>query len=544
MYAIHINDMRLIIAALALCFFHESCQCPDVRPRHPPTRRVARPHLGERKCLASLLLDRSQDVYIQGSEMLAKSALFHGADYFDEHVMLLLEGREYQRDILDRAKRVGWRLMRVPAIAPPHPSTQDRFTDQFAKLHVFNLTRCDEVVYMDSDAVFVETITVPFLPTDTARTSCSLWAARDFRGGRFVDSFNTGVAVLRPNRTEFVRLLELLHSGAAPYEHVMSEQGFLNAVYKDEWCDLGFTKIANLAVYWAAEHGTSQQAMWRSTPIQIVHFTMSKPWSCEPVYHDVCDLWLAQNRTAVQPVTVVSAFYAGPAKHSKEDYARWGANFMRMRAPIIMYTDNESSVPAIADRPSGTIQVVEKRPADFRVSRFGFDWEAQLSLDPERHIHSVHLYRVWLEKTSFVNQALRANPYKSTHFVWVDYGCFRAEQVVPWEPMTIYMPPSRMLVLNISGLLDPHDTKRIGGGIIGGDRQAWRAWTSAFYGTLRSRYAGGEFVGDDQTTMTRVAEKCVSNVCAIHQQPGFGDAWFYLQAVLDGRAGSGVECGM
>ena len=534
--------MKVALAAfiLAPCLLaHAFCLHSPARPHLP---RHQGPH-GERRCLATLLLDQSQENYIQGAEVLAKSALFHATDYFDEHVMLLLEGREYQRDVLDRAKRAGWRLLRVPAITPPHPSTYNRFRDQFAKLHLLNLTRCDEVVYMDSDAVFVDTIMVPFIPTDTASTSCALWAARDFRRGRFVDSFNMGVAVLRPNRTELVRLLELLHSDAVSYEHVMSEQGFLNAVYKDEWCDLGFTKNANLAVYWAAEHGKSQQAMWRSTPIQVVHFTMSKPWACAPVYREVCKMWLAQNRTAVQPVTVVSAFYAGPAKHSKEAYARWGANFMRMRAPIILYTDQKSSVPTLADRPSGTIQVVGKQPADFRVSRFGFDWDAQLALDPERDIHSAHLYRVWLEKASFVDQALRANPFKSTHFVWVDYGCFRAEQVVPWEPMTINMPPSRMLVLNISSL-DPHANKRIGGTIFGGDRQAWRAWTRAFYGTLRSRYAGGEFVGDDQTTMTCVAERVGSNVCAVQPQPDFGDAWFHLQAVLDGRAGSGVKCGV
>jgi hypothetical protein len=70
--------------------------------------------------------------------------------------MLLLEGREYRDEVLHQAVRAGWRLLRVPAVAPPHPSTYDRFRDQFAKLYLLNLTRCDEVVCMDSDAVFVD----------------------------------------------------------------------------------------------------------------------------------------------------------------------------------------------------------------------------------------------------------------------------------------------------------------------------------------------------------------------------------------------------
>lgn len=486
------------------------------------------------RCLASLLLDRSQDVYIQGAEMLAKSALFHATAYFDEHVMLLLEGREYREDVLDRAVRAGWRLLRVPAITPPHPSTYDRFRDQFAKLHLLNLARCDEVVYMDTDAVFVDTMSTPFTPIDNRPvSSCRLWAARDFRAGSFVDSFNMGVAVLRPNQTELTRLLDLLHSDAVPYEHAMFEQGFFNAVYKDEWCELDFKKNANLAVYWAAEHGTSQQAMWHSTKLEVIHFTMSKPWACDAVYREVCDLWLAQNRTNVHPVTVVSAYYAGPAKHSNADYARWGANFLRMRVPIVLFTDDTASVPGLENRSKDSIQVIKKDPADFRVSHMGFDWDAQLALDPERGIHSEHLYRVWLEKSSFVDHAMHANPFRSTHFVWVDYGCFRDEQLQPWEPTTANLAPSKMLVLNISSL-DPYAGKRIGGTIFGGDRQAWGAWARHFYGMLRSRYAAGEFVGDDQTTMTRVADKHENSVHEVQPRSGFGDAWFYLQRVLEG----------
>ena len=208
------------------------------------------------------------------------------------------------------------------------------------------------------------------------------------------------------------------------------------------------------------------------------------------------------------------------------------------------FTDDVTSLPASADRPRGTTKVIEKQPADFRVARLGIDWDAQLALDPERDIHSIHLYRIWLEKSGFVEQAMRANPFKSTHFVWVDYGCFREEHAAlpafpPWEPLAMTMPPARMLVLNISSL-DTHADKRIGGTILGGDRRAWRVWTRIFYRTLAWRHASGDFVGDDQTTMTVVAERHTDSVCIVQPRTAFGNAWFHLQAVLDGK---GAEIG-
>lgn len=94
---------------------------------------------------------------------------------------------------------------------------------------------------------------------------------------------------------------------------------------------------------------------------------------CDAVYRELCDLWLQQNLSSVRPITVVSAYYAGPAKHSEAKYARWGANFLRMQAPIVLFTVGAGSVPGLADRSSGSVQIVIKDPADFRVSRLGFE---------------------------------------------------------------------------------------------------------------------------------------------------------------------------
>jgi hypothetical protein len=53
-------------------------------------------------------------------------------------------------------------------------------------------------------------------------------------------------------------------------------------------------------------------------------------------------------------------------------------------------------------------------------------WKRQFELDPiAKYRKSYRLYWVWLSKTHFVKEAIQLNPYKSTHFMWIDIGCFR-----------------------------------------------------------------------------------------------------------------------
>ena len=197
------------------------------------------------------------------------------------------------------------------------------------------------------------------------------------------------------------------------------------------------------------------------------------------------------------PLTVVSAYYAGSAKHTPTKYATWGRQFMRMQAPVVFFTDSPSAVPALDTRPVASTHVVVKPVDDFYVMRLIRDWDAQLALDLEGDIHSAHLFKIWLEKPSFVRHAIAANAFGSTHFVWVDYGCFRGDgTAAPWSPSPAFLPPHKMLLLNVSAL-HPFKDKQVGGTIFGGDVAAWRVWTSIFYDVLMQQHSDGAFVGDD-----------------------------------------------
>ena len=96
-----------------------------------------------------------------------------------------------------------------------------------------------------------------------------------------------GVFIVKPNKTEFERLIALKKNPEFKFETTMSEQGFLNVAYQNQWHEIGFENNANLAVY------SQKHEYWleKSSDINIIHYTMEKPWSCGNTYKDVCDLW-------------------------------------------------------------------------------------------------------------------------------------------------------------------------------------------------------------------------------------------------------------
>lgn len=82
-------------------------------------------------------------------------------------------------------------------------------------------------------------------------------------------------------------MLNLKDDPNVNYEETMAEQGFLNVVYKNKWYEFGFGNNANLAVY------SHQKNYWKENEksINVIHYTMNKPWSCSTTYKPVCHIW-------------------------------------------------------------------------------------------------------------------------------------------------------------------------------------------------------------------------------------------------------------
>ena len=101
------------------------------------------------------------------------------------------------------------------------------------------------------------------------------------------NAFNMGVFAIKPNGTEFKRLIQMKNDSNVKFESLMSEQGFLNVVYKDKWHEFGFQNNANLASY------SKDRDYWDSfgNTLNVIHYTINKPWACGQAYRKVCDQW-------------------------------------------------------------------------------------------------------------------------------------------------------------------------------------------------------------------------------------------------------------
>ena len=238
------------------------------------------------KILISTMLTDDFDKYYLGAEKLIKSIKTATGTDDVEFKILELDSRPVQDQAIRNALlRAGWSFLRLPRIPPRNDEkTHSRFRDQFTKLHYWNMTEYERVLYLDSDCAVVGNLDELLSMNITSKP---LWATRDIRDGRWADTFNLGVFVIRPSSSEFLRLMRDKDDKLVVFEELMSEQGFLNAVYHGQWGEIGFRNNANLGVY------TDDRQYWgkHEAGINVIHFTMSKPWECSSPYEAVCEMW-------------------------------------------------------------------------------------------------------------------------------------------------------------------------------------------------------------------------------------------------------------
>ena len=252
---------------------------------------------GVRHAIASLLtsdlLGAVRSPYLLALLVLGSSLEQHASRL--PRLLMALENVRLDHEAILALAEVGWQVCSVPRLLPPHPSTNHRFREQFAKLEMLRMEQFDRILYVDSDVLAIRDIT-PILRTPM-REGVYLAATQDMRGSKayaWAETFNCGVMVIRPSRIEYNRLLNLLRLDKVPYERVMSEQGFLNAVYPGQAASrLALGDGANLATF-----AYSRPDWDRAWPeMRLIHYTMSKPWACRPPYLPICSLWRDVNAT-------------------------------------------------------------------------------------------------------------------------------------------------------------------------------------------------------------------------------------------------------
>ncbi|KAL7535397.1 hypothetical protein ACHAWF_005159 [Thalassiosira exigua] len=225
--------------------------------------------------------------YVKGAVKMGRSVRRHTKTPHDL-VVMEIESKPLGKESWDLLSSVGFKRCSVKSIPPPKPDkTRRDLREKFGVLHVWAMTVYDTVLFIDADT-FVQNGLDDLLGMDLEGKTIGV--TKDIRAKKWVDTFNSGVLLLHPSAGEYDRLHKLLYSGME-FEYIMSDQGFLNEVYKDDWKEIGFVNNANLALY------RFQRAFWdehKLEDINIVHYTMQKPWKCQPrgPYGPICKLWI------------------------------------------------------------------------------------------------------------------------------------------------------------------------------------------------------------------------------------------------------------
>eukprot|EP00543_Licmophora_paradoxa_P005692 CAMPEP_0202449012 /NCGR_PEP_ID=MMETSP1360-20130828/7803_1 /ASSEMBLY_ACC=CAM_ASM_000848 /TAXON_ID=515479 /ORGANISM="Licmophora paradoxa, Strain CCMP2313" /LENGTH=204 /DNA_ID=CAMNT_0049066819 /DNA_START=1 /DNA_END=615 /DNA_ORIENTATION=- len=199
-----------------------------------------------------------------------------------------LEHKPLGDEIWNSLHAVGYQRCVVKPIPPPNlERTRKDLREKFGVLHVWAMTVYDRILFLDADT-FVQNSLETLIHMDLHGKPIGV--TKDIRDKKWVKTFNSGVLLLEPSVKEFDRLIHLLRSGME-FDYVMSDQGFLNAVYGSNWHEIGFLNNANIALY------KFQRQFWDKHSFQdinIIHYTMEKPWKCKPhsFYAPMCKVWL------------------------------------------------------------------------------------------------------------------------------------------------------------------------------------------------------------------------------------------------------------
>ena len=237
--------------------------------------------------------------YVLSALKLGHSLRAHTTDTRFDMVAMELTTKPLDSAAWVCLREMGWQRCVVDRIKPLDEIAirmyEPRFLDQFTKLHLWNMTMYDTLLYLDSDTLTLRSIS-HLLHRKLGNKSIAA-AAQTWHG--MFQGFNMGVFVIHPATHEYKRLLAIQQDPSLQFDTHWAEQGFMNVVYKDEWDDLGFTNNALTWMSW------QNNAYWlqQYPMINIIHYTGLKPWTCVPDtfetlfwaypadYVPVCQLW-------------------------------------------------------------------------------------------------------------------------------------------------------------------------------------------------------------------------------------------------------------
>ena len=230
-------------------------------------------------------------------------------------------------------------------------------------------------------------------------------------------------------------------------------------------------------------------------------------------------------------LTIVSAYYKMKSKHSSEQYLEWISNFVLLNKSLVFFTSKEF-MPIIKKlRPKELYyktKFIELEIEDFYTYKnFYIEFNETYKIDIENSYHSVPLYMIWAEKSTFLKKAIYKNYFHSKCFYWVDAGYFREKKIEMkkyinnWPSTKKCFEDKRLLMGQVKYFSDSFKQKLINfdkeahyklqksinviGGILGGQIENTLKFTDLYYNSIKLFIKHKIFIGKDQNIYTFVA---------------------------------------
>lgn len=252
--------------------------------------------------------------------------------------------------------------------------------------------------------------------------------------------------------------------------------------------------------------------------------------------------------------TIVTAYYPIKSKFSMERYMNWASTFLRIKAPIVLFTE-ESMTNTIqqmrGDRPIHIVALPFHELETWKL--YESKWKEHHDMDPEKERHTPELYTIWAEKAFFVEKAIQSNPFQTDFFFWCDIGAFRdpyvSHIILDSFPTTKYLDSEQILFQSV-GDVTPHDwiqradgirgevisstwnEIRLVGGLWGGGRSACLRWKNAYQRMLEAYFRVGRFAGKDQQVMLSAYLDDPTLGRVVRCTKSYIDEWFFLEHLL------------
>ena len=228
-------------------------------------------------------------------------------------------------------------------------------------------------------------------------------------------------------------------------------------------------------------------------------------------------------------LTIVSAYYKIRSKNKAEEYYNWISNFVLLNKSIVFFT-NKEFIPTIKKlRPKElyykTVFIELDIEEFYSYKNFYNEFHETFKIDFENIHHTVPLYLIWSEKSTFLKKAILKNYFRSKCFYWVDAGYFRHEnnmnKFMNWPSTNKCLQDNRLLLgqigrfsnSDIKGIINfdknsHYNLQRknnVIGGIFGGQKRNILKFINLYYNALKLFIINKMFIGKDQNIFSFVA---------------------------------------